>query len=69
MAKLYAKAGYKSDCSLGMILWILGHENRTTTEIYLHSMEGSERLAINALEVGLFSKSPTQSPYQKKRSY
>jgi integrase len=45
---------------------ILGHENRTTTEIYLHIMEGSERLAINALEVGLFSKSPTQSPAIKK---
>ncbi len=29
---------------------ILGHENRTTTEIYLHSMSDTERQAIAAYE-------------------
>lgn len=40
---------------------ILGHENRTTGEICVRIKEGSERLAINALEVGLFSKSSTRN--------
>ncbi|MCP4747206.1 MAG: tyrosine-type recombinase/integrase [Desulfobacteraceae bacterium] len=35
---------------IGSIQRILGHEIRTTTEIYLHSISGTEREAISVLE-------------------
>jgi hypothetical protein len=38
---------------IGSIQRILGHENRLATEIYLHSIGDSERVAIQVLNDGL----------------
>ena len=39
-----------ANVNLGSIQRILGHENRTTTEIYLHSIGEAEREAMNIFE-------------------
>ena len=51
---------------IGSIQRILGHENRSTTEIYLHSMEGSERLAMEVFEMGTTKKVPPRVPPKKE---
>ena len=40
----------RENVNLGSIQRILGHENRTTTEIYLQSIGDSEREAMNIFE-------------------
>jgi integrase len=60
-------ASVLDSANIGSIQRILGHENRTTTEIYLHSIGESERKAM-AIYTLFTEKSRTDCTKKKKRS-
>ncbi|HER63688.1 MAG TPA: hypothetical protein ENO11_06900, partial [Desulfobacteraceae bacterium] len=56
-----------NNVSVGAIQRLLGHENRSTTEIYLHSLEKAEFEAVRIFERAR-QNSHTDSHTDKKRS-
>ena len=54
---------------IGVIQRILGHKNRTTTEIYLHTLGQGEKEAMRVLEQACEGKVPHFFPHQEDRGH
>ncbi|MBW1914337.1 MAG: tyrosine-type recombinase/integrase [Deltaproteobacteria bacterium] len=56
----------QSNIPIGTIQRILGHESRTTTEIYLHNLGDADSNAVDVLESQIFPQSHANSHADKK---
>jgi integrase len=52
---------------MGAIQRILGHQNRKTTEVYLHSIDEAEREAIKVFDRDMVGDSHTDSHTETKK--
>jgi len=57
----------RSNITLGSIQRILGHENLTTTEIYLHSIDEIDRAAVEYLEAQIEKKVSHEFSHRKNK--